>query len=187
MTEQQTYESLDDAIQSVVNLKEAGNASYWSMGDAVNAIHAAFGYGATKMMASATGYTGRWLGILAHVSSIWKEGERRLDINWDCYHVASDTDTPHEWLNTVLANSWSASDLRRAIVKERGGTSLNSKQHAVRFCKNMERIWPHLRKDIVSRIMKPWQAEWYKYGQDDLLNVLLNVLLLAKAFEAAEK
>lgn len=181
------FDSIDDAMQAAIDLQSRRTGDLWALGDCVNAARSTFGPSAERHMAGATKLTTRWLHQLACVAATWPADQRRLDIGWDVYSVASATDDPHGWLNEALRNEWSAADLRRAIVKARGGTSLDSKQSAARFCRNFERLLPHLRKLLEKPRMRPYQEEWYELGQNNIASALCDALTVARAFEASKK
>ena len=180
------FDSLDDAVQAVADLRATGNQVYWELGDLVNAARATFGLGSLQALAGATGYRRPWLSLLGQVSAFWPEDERDYATTWDTYHVAAGMGTEaKQWLNTARINGWSAADLRRAIVKARGGTSQDSKQSAVRFCNKLPRLWPHIRKSLPARRLKPWQEEWYNLALADVEGAMMDWLIMAKAFEAS--
>lgn len=117
----QRWETLDECIQTAVNLVQAGDAVDWTLADCVAWAHEHYGKAGLNAIASNVGFGLRWAQEQSRVAKAIPQPLRAEypELRWATFKAAASTDNPEFWLALAAEHGWSSRELRTHIRGEK--------------------------------------------------------------------
>ena len=106
--------SLEQVIQTIINLEEKEDDCKWKFGELVKAL---IDTGITiNWLASQIRRSGAYIRARIKTFEVFSEESTRVpELSWQHHRICANTDKPYEWIQKAAENQWSTRELEQAI------------------------------------------------------------------------